>query len=110
MAIEQRGTASAAGAATRVHRDRDETAASLPRRGPEGVACTLQLMINISSRPTSFVGPGAAAQAPKPQMLRLILQPRIVRGPLKVSLGVGTVLNIINNGVQLWTHHAVNLG
>ena len=42
-------------------------------------------------------------------MLRLVLQPRIVRGALKVALVVGTVLNVINNGEQLWTHHAVNL-
>ncbi|GAC1357988.1 MAG: hypothetical protein NVSMB34_12720 [Variovorax sp.] len=30
---------------------------------------------------------------------------RIVRAALKVSLVVGTVLNIINNGERLWVHH-----
>ena len=42
--------------------------------------------------------------APAPQMLRLMLRPRIVRGAL-----MGTVLNLVNNGEQLWTQHAVNL-
>lgn len=36
-------------------------------------------------------------------------QPRIVRSALKVSLVVGTVLNVINNGEQVWSHHTVNL-
>ncbi|MDP1647504.1 MAG: nitrate/nitrite transporter NrtS [Rubrivivax sp.] len=38
-----------------------------------------------------------------------MLTPRIVHSALKVSLVVGTVLNVINNGEQLWTHHTVNL-
>jgi|WetSurMetagenome_2_1015567.scaffolds.fasta_scaffold1494961_2 hypothetical protein len=42
-------------------------------------------------------------------ILRLMLTPRIARAALKVSLVVGTVLNVINNGEQLWTHHTVNL-
>ena len=67
------------------------------------------MMVNLSSRPESFAGPGAAASAVKPRVLRLMLQRRIVSGALKVSLVVGTVLNVINNGEQLWTHHAVNL-
>ncbi|MGD9834759.1 MAG: nitrate/nitrite transporter NrtS [Piscinibacter sp.] len=40
---------------------------------------------------------------------RLILMPRIVHSALKVSLVVGTVLNVINNGEQFWSHHTVNL-
>ena len=36
-------------------------------------------------------------------------QPRIVASAVKVSMVVGTVLNLINNGEQLWTHHTVNL-
>ncbi len=40
---------------------------------------------------------------------RLMLTPRIVRPALKVSLVVGTVLNVINNGEQFWTHHTVSL-
>ena len=34
---------------------------------------------------------------------------RIAVPALKVSLVVGTVLNLINNGEQWWTHHTVNL-
>jgi hypothetical protein len=41
--------------------------------------------------------------------MRLMLQGRIVRSALKVSLVVGTVLNLINNGEALWGHHGVNL-
>lgn len=37
-----------------------------------------------------------------------MLQPRIARSALKVSLVVGTLLNVINNGEQLWTQHSVN--
>jgi hypothetical protein len=40
---------------------------------------------------------------------RLMLQGRIVRSALKVSLVVGTLLNLINNGEALWGHHGVNL-
>jgi len=42
-------------------------------------------------------------------VLRLMFQPRIARGALRVSLVVGTVLNIINNGEQFWMHHTVSL-
>lgn len=42
-------------------------------------------------------------------VLRLMVTPRICRSAMKVSLVVGTVLNIINNGEQLWTLHTVNL-
>lgn len=42
-------------------------------------------------------------------ILRLMLTPRIAVSALKVSLVVGTVLNLINNGEQWWTHHTVNL-
>lgn len=41
-------------------------------------------------------------------VLRLMLCPRIARSALKVSVVVGTVLNVINNGEQLWVHHTVN--
>ena len=67
-------------------------------------------MVNMSSsRPESLAEPRAAAPAPKSGVLRLMRQPRIVREALKVSLVVGSVLNVINNGEQFWTHHAVNL-
>ena len=41
-------------------------------------------------------------------MPALLVQPRIVRSALKVSLFVGLVLNVINNGEQLWLHHTVS--
>lgn len=44
-----------------------------------------------------------------PGLLRLMLEPRIVWSALKVSLVVGTVLNVINNGEQFWMHRPVNL-
>ena len=44
-----------------------------------------------------------------PGVMRLMLQGRIVHSALKVALVVGTVLNLINNGEQLWMHHSVNL-
>jgi len=51
----------------------------------------------------------AAAVRRRPGMLRLILQPGIARSALKVSLVVGTVLNVINNGEQFWASHSVSL-
>ena len=54
----------------------------------------------------------ASAGRPRPSVadiLRLMLSARIAGSALKVSLVVGTVLNVINNGEQWWTHHAVNL-
>ena len=57
-----------------------------------------------------------AARDPKVQaaradasVLRLMLCPRIAKSAMKVSLVVGTVLNLINNGEQLWMHQTVNL-
>jgi hypothetical protein len=51
----------------------------------------------------------AAAARGRPGVLRLILQPGIARSALKVSLVVGTVLNVINNGEQLWAGHSVSV-
>lgn len=45
----------------------------------------------------------------RPGILRLVLQPRIARAALKVSLVVGTLLNVINNGEQLWAGHSVSI-
>ena len=42
-------------------------------------------------------------------ILALMLSRRIAWAALKVSLVVGTVLNLINNGQQFWTDHTVNL-
>ena len=53
--------------------------------------------------------PSGLADVPRPSVLRLMLQPRTARAALKVALIVGTVLNVINNGEQVWVHHAVNL-
>ena len=41
--------------------------------------------------------------------LRLMLTPGIARSAARVSLVVGTVLNLINHGEQLWVQHSVNL-
>ncbi len=51
----------------------------------------------------------AASVRRRPSMLRLALQPGIARAALKVSLVVGTLLNVINNGEQLWAGHDVNI-
>lgn len=40
---------------------------------------------------------------------RLILQRKILVPALKVALVVGTVLNLINNGEQLWINHTLNV-
>ena len=67
-------------------------------------------MVNMSSfRHESFAEPDSAAPEPTPGVLRLMLQPRIVRGALNLSLLIGTVLNVIKNGAQFWAHHAVNI-
>ena len=50
-----------------------------------------------------------ASVSRRPSMLRLALQPGIARAALKVSLVVGTLLNVINNGGQLWAGHGVNI-
>jgi len=42
-------------------------------------------------------------------MYRICFKPHIIRSALKVSLVVGIVLNLVNNGEQLWTQHSVNL-
>ena len=62
--------------------------------------------------PTGQPNPAAVPRdrsRPATGVLRLMLNPRIARPALKVSLVVGTVLNVINNGEQFWTHHSVNL-
>lgn len=43
-----------------------------------------------------------------PSTLALMVSPRIARGAIKVSLVVGTVLNVVNNGEQLWVHHSAS--
>lgn len=41
-------------------------------------------------------------------LFRLALQPHIVRNAVRVSVFVGTILNIINQGDALWSNHAVS--
>jgi hypothetical protein len=41
-------------------------------------------------------------------VFRMMLQPRIARPALKVSLVVGTFLNLVNNGERLWLGADVN--
>ena len=50
-----------------------------------------------------------ASMRRRPGVLRLALQPGIARAALKVSLVVGTLLNVINNGEQLWAGHSVSI-
>jgi hypothetical protein len=61
----------------------------------------------MSNRPVRH--PTSASSHLHARILRLMVTPRISRTALKVSLVVGTVLNVINNGEQLWTLHTVNL-
>lgn len=63
----------------------------------------------MALEPTSIPAPAAVTRPSGGRVLRLMLAPRIARAALKVSLVVGTVLNLINNGEQLWVHHTVNL-
>lgn len=61
--------------------------------------------------PTDLSGSSATpGHRPRPGIgvWRLMLAPRIVYPALKVSLVVGAVLNVINNGEQLWTQHTVD--
>lgn len=44
-----------------------------------------------------------------PGVLRLMCDPRVVWSAMKVSMVAGTMLNVINNGEQFWTHRTVNL-
>lgn len=41
--------------------------------------------------------------------ISVMFKPRIVRAAIKVAAIVGTVLNLINNGEQIWSHHVVNV-
>jgi hypothetical protein len=41
-------------------------------------------------------------------MYRFMFKAHIVRSALKVSLFVGSVLNVINNGEQLWVQHSAS--
>jgi len=64
------------------------------------------------SMPQSPRSPAAAADGSPgqhPSLLALMFSRRIAGSALKVSAVVGTVLNLINNGPQLWQHHTVNV-
>ncbi len=51
----------------------------------------------------------AALRAERVQSIPvLMLSPRIAKGAMKVSIVVGTVLNAINNGEQLWGDHEIH--
>lgn len=81
----------------------------LPRTNREFPAgCSGQYPIMQSGQQSPSVMPGHRS-ARHPGVLRLMLKPQIMRAALKVSLVVGTVLNVINNGQQFWAHHTVNL-
>ncbi len=57
---------------------------------------------SISPKPTD-------SESSRIPLLRLLAQPRIVVPALKVALVVGSILNLINNGQQLWNQHSINL-
>lgn len=51
----------------------------------------------------------AVTSVHQPSLLSLMLSRRIVSAAIRVSFVVGTVLNVINNGPQLWQQHSVSL-
>lgn len=51
----------------------------------------------------------AVTSVHRPSLLSLMLSRRIVSAAIRVSFVVGTVLNVINNGPQLWQQHSVSL-
>lgn len=51
----------------------------------------------------------AGTNVHRPSLLSLMLSRRIVSAAIRVSFVVGTVLNVINNGPQLWQQHSVSL-
>jgi hypothetical protein len=105
--------ASIAEMATRGYGDRDEAlcaAGSLSRRKPEGVGCTLRLMVKLSlSGAKLLADPGLLARAPTPGMLRWVLRRRTVPEVHQVSIGSGALLKIISAGEQRWVHSGVKL-
>ena len=66
----------------------------------------MKKMLNKQSK--SALGPDSNSAAVT-AFARLILQRKILVPALKVALVVGTVLNLINNGEQLWFSHTVNV-
>lgn len=60
------------------------------------------------SPPQTTAAPVASDSRPV-SVVALMFSRRIAWAALKVAVVVGSVLNVINNGQQLWSHHAVNL-
>ena len=63
-------------------------------------------MIPVHDRDSPIASSGPR---PRPGVVRLMLTRRIVRSAAKVALFVGTVLNAINYGQQLWVEHGASL-
>lgn len=59
--------------------------------------------------PRSFATDAGSPDGYRPSLLGLMFSRRIAVPALKVSAVVGTVLNLINNGPQIWQHHSVNV-
>ena len=59
--------------------------------------------------PRSFATGSDSPAGHRPSLAALMLSRRIAVSALKVAAVVGTVLNLINNGPQLWQHHSVNV-
>lgn len=55
-----------------------------------------------------MVGVAMSSDTPR-GVLGLMMTPRVAQGALRVALVVGTVLNVINNGEQIWVHHRLEL-
>lgn len=62
----------------------------------------------MSTSPSNLASARVEGGLRSPSVLALMFSRRIAWGALKVSLVVGTVLNVINNGQQFWTHHTAN--
>lgn len=42
-------------------------------------------------------------------VVSVMFKPRIVRAAIKVAVIVGTILNVINNGEQIWSHQVISI-
>lgn len=62
----------------------------------------------MGSESCTRAGEGSAKRT-KRGILSLMVQPEVVSGALRVSMLVGTVLNVVNNGERLWSQQPVSL-
>lgn len=67
----------------------------------------LQQRMPVTPR-SPATGPVSPTGQP-PSLLALMFSRRIAFSAMRVSAVVGTLLNVINNGPQLWQHQSVNV-